>query len=149
MGETYCAMVAPTLVRKENPLYMVNDVFNAVCVEGNMLGASMFYGSGAGKLPTASAVAGDMVDAARHIGKVVTIFWNPEKLTLAPKEKMTHRFFVRMKSDAKDAKVFGDVEMIDAGIRGEIGFLTPVMSEGEFEEKAKGLGIISMIRMEG
>ena len=44
MGETYCAMVAPTLVRKENPLYMVNDVFNAVCVEGNMLGASMFYG---------------------------------------------------------------------------------------------------------
>ena len=109
----------------------------------------MFYGSGAGKLPTASAVAGDMVDAARHIGKVVTIFWNPEKLTLAPKEKMTHRFFVRMKSDAKDAKVFGDVEMLDAGIRGEIGFLTPVMSEGEFEEKAKGLGIISMIRMEG
>ena len=100
----------------------------------------MFYGSGAGKLPTASAVAGDMVDAARHIGKVVTIFWNPEKFTLAPKEKMTHRFFVRMKSDAKDAKVFGDVEMIDAGIRGEIGFLTPVMSEGEFEEKAKGLG---------
>ena len=149
MGETYCAMVAPTLVRKENPLYMVNDVFNAVCVEGNMLGASMFYGSGAGKLPTASAVAGDMVDAARHIGKVVTIFWNPEKLTLAPKEKMTHRFFVRMKSDAKDAKVFGDVEMIDAGIRREIGFLTPVMSEGEFEEKAKGLDIISMIRMEG
>ena len=49
MGETYCAMVAPALVRKENPLYMVNDVFNAVCVEGNMLGASMFYGSGAGK----------------------------------------------------------------------------------------------------
>lgn len=85
----------------------------------------------------------------RHIGKVVTIFWNPEKLTLAPKEKMTHRFFVRMKSDAKDAKVFGDVEMIDAGIRREIGFLTPVMSEGEFEEKAKGLDIISMIRMEG
>ena len=109
----------------------------------------MFYGSGAGKLPTASAVAGDMVDAARHIGKVVTIFWNPEKLTMAPKEKMTHRFFVRMKSDAKDAKVFGDVEMIDAGIMGEIGFLTPVMSEGEFEEKAKGLDIISMIRMEG
>ena len=41
------------------------------------------------------------------------------------------------------------MEMIDAGIRGEIGFPTPVMSEGEFEEKAKGLDIISMIRMEG
>ena len=147
-GKIYLEVV-PVLVDAKDPLYAVTDVFNGILVVGNMLGASMFYGSGAGKLPTASAVAGDMVDAARHIGKVVTIFWNPEKLTLAPKEKMTHRFFVRMKSDAKDAKVFGDVEMIDAGIRREIGFLTPVMSEGEFEEKAKGLDIISMIRMEG
>lgn len=69
MGETYCAMVAPALIRKENPLYMVNDVFNAVCVEGNMLGVSMFYGSGAGQVPTASAVAGDMVDAAQTYRK--------------------------------------------------------------------------------
>ena len=66
------------------------------------------------------------------------------------KEKMTHRFFVRMKSDAKDAKVFGDVEMIDAGNQGEIGFLTPVMSEGAVcKKKQKDLDIISMIRVEG
>ena len=148
-GDTYCAMVAPTFVRKENPLYMGNDVFNAVCVEGNMLGASMFYGSGAGKLPTASAVAGDMVDAARHLGKIITTFWNPQKLELAPVGEMTHRFFVRMKSDAKDAKVFGDVEMIDAKIKGEIGFMTPVMSEDAFARKAKNLDIISMIRVAG
>ena len=148
-GDTYCVMVAPAFVRKENPLYMVNDVFNAVCVEGNMLGASMFYGSGAGKLPTASAVAGDMVDAARHLGKIITTFWNPQKLELAPVGEMTHRFFVRMKSDAKDAKVFGDVEMIDAKIKGEIGFMTPVMSEDAFARKAKNLDIISMIRVEG
>ena len=147
-GDTYCVMVAPAFVRKENPLYMVNDVFNAVCVEGNMLGASMFYGSGAGKLPTASAVAGDMVDA-RHLGKIITTFWNPQKLELAPVGEMTHRFFVRMKSDAKDAKVFGDVEMIDAKIKGEIGFMTPVMSEDAFARKAKNLDIISMIRVEG
>ena len=148
-GDTYCVMVAPAFVRKENPLYMVNDVFNAVCVEGNMLGASMFYGSGAGKLPTASAVAGDMVDAARHLGKIITTFWNPQKLELAPVGEMTHRFFVRMKSDAKDAKVFGDVEMIDAKIKGEIGFMTPVMSEDAFARKAKNLDIISMIRVAG
>ena len=108
----------------------------------------MFYGSGAGKLPTASAVAGDMVDAARHLGKVVTIFWNPEKLELVPVSEMTHRFFVRAAADAEAAKVFGDVEMIDAGIRGEIGFITPVMTEGEYAEKAKHLDIISMIRMD-
>ena len=144
-GDTYCVMVAPAFVRKENPLYMVNDVFNAVCVEGD----AMFYGSGAGKLPTASAVAGDMVDAARHLGKIITTFWNPQKLELAPVGEMTHRFFVRMKSDAKDAKVFGDVEMIDAKIKGEIGFMTPVMSEDAFARKAKNLDIISMIRVEG
>lgn len=109
----------------------------------------MFYGSGAGKLPTASAVAGDMVDAARHLGKIITTFWNPQKLELAPVGEMTHRFFVRMKSDAKDAKVFGDVEMIDAKIKGEIGFMTPVMSEDAFARKAKNLDIISMIRVAG
>ena len=148
VGDSYCVMVSPSLIRKEHPLYVVNDVFNAVCVEGNMLGASMFYGSGAGKLPTASAVAGDMVDAARHLGKVVTIFWNPEKLELVPVSEMTHRFFVRAAENADAAKVFGDVEMVDAGIKGEIGFITPVMTEGEYAEKAKHLDVISMIRMD-
>ena len=67
MEEGCYAMVAPFLVNDENPLYGVNDVFNAVFVNGNMLGDAMFYGSGAGKLPTASAVVGDIVDAARHL----------------------------------------------------------------------------------
>lgn len=148
-GDTYCAMVSPALVHREHPLYVVNDVFNAVFVKGNMLGNSMFYGSGAGKLPTASAVAGDMVDAARHLGKIITLFWDPEKLTLAPMEQMTRRFFIRMKSDAEPEKLFGDGERIHAGISGEIGFITPVMTEAEFVEKAKGAEIISMIRVEG
>ena len=56
------AMVAPFMISRDNPLYMVNDVFNAVCVHGNMLGDSMYYGKGAGKLPTASAVVSDVVD---------------------------------------------------------------------------------------
>lgn len=149
VDDTYCAMVAPMLIRREHPLYVVNDVFNAVCVEGNMLGASMFYGSGAGKLPTASAVAGDMVDAARHLGKIITLFWNPEKLVLAPVSEMRHRFFVRVKGNADAAKVFGDVEIVDAGVKGEIGFVTPVMSEAEYAEKAKALNVVSMIRVEG
>ena len=148
-GDTYCAMVSQALVHREHPLYVVNDVFNAVFVKGNMLGNSMFYGSGAGKLPTASAVAGDMVDAARHLGKIITLFWDPEKLTLAPMEQMTRRFFIRMKSDAEPEKLFGDGERIHAGISGEIGFITPVMTEAEFVEKAKGAQIISMIRVEG
>ena len=59
------AIVAPALLGAAHPLYSVNDVFNAVFVRGNMLGDAMFYGSGAGKLPTASAVVADVVDAAK------------------------------------------------------------------------------------
>lgn len=149
VGDTYCAMVSPALIHREHPLYMVNDVFNAVFVKGNMLGNSMFYGSGAGKLPTASAVAGDMVDAARHLGKVITLFWEPEKLTLAPVSEMSRRFFVRMKSDAEPEKLFGDGERIHAGISGEIGFITPVMTEAQYAARVKDAEIISMIRVEG
>ena len=48
--------VCPMMIPQENPLYCVSDVYNAVMVKGNMVGTLMFYGSGAGKLPTASAV---------------------------------------------------------------------------------------------
>lgn len=148
VGDAYCVMVSPALIPREHPLYVVNDVYNAVFVEGNMLGSSMFYGSGAGKLPTASAVAGDMVDAARHLGKTITLFWEPEKLKLASKEQMARRFFVRMRSDARPEGLFGDGERVDAGVTGEIGFLTPVMTEAEYAAKAAGAEIIRMIRAE-
>ncbi|MBP5410691.1 MAG: homoserine dehydrogenase, partial [Lachnospiraceae bacterium] len=64
-GKVY-AMVSPMMIRKKNPLYPVNGVFNAIMVRGNMLGEIMFYGMGAGKLPTASAVVSDVIDAAKH-----------------------------------------------------------------------------------
>ncbi len=78
----FYAMVAPFMISKSHPLYMVNDVFNAVCVHGNMLGDSMYYGRGAGKLPTASAVVSDVVDCARHIGKVIMCFWEAQDVAL-------------------------------------------------------------------
>ena len=149
VGDTYCVMVSPALIHREHPLYMVNDVFNAVFVEGNMLGTSMFYGSGAGKLPTASAVAGDIVDAARHLGKIITLFWEPEKLELAPMEQMTRRFFFFFLEGAEPEAYFGDGERIDAQVPGEFGFITPVMSEAEYAAKAAGAEIISMLRVEG
>ena len=68
-GETVYAKVAPVLVMQDSPLYAVNDVYNAVLVRSNMLGESVFYGSGAGKLPTASAVAADVVQAVKSRGK--------------------------------------------------------------------------------
>ena len=71
---------------------MVNGVFNAVFVHGNMLGDSMYYGRGAGKLPTASAVVSDVVDCARHMGKVIMCFWDEEKVEVADVARATKNF---------------------------------------------------------
>lgn len=143
------AMVSPFLISKSHPLSMVNDVFNAVCVHGNMLGDSMYYGRGAGKLPTASAVVSDVVDCARHIGKIITCFWDAEDVKLTNVDEVERAFFVRVeKAKEQEAKeTFGDVKEITAGVDGEFAFVTGRMSEKEFNEKAEKIGVISRIRL--
>ncbi|MBQ6888337.1 MAG: homoserine dehydrogenase [Lachnospiraceae bacterium] len=154
MGDEYFAMVAPFMISREHPLYSVNDVFNAVFVHGNMLGDSMYYGRGAGKLPTASAVVSDVVDCARHIGKTVMCFWEDEDVKLASIDNVSRKFFVRAdKAKADEAKVkevFGNVEFVSvASITDEVAFVTEVMTEKEFKEKAESLNaVISRIRIE-
>ncbi len=142
------AMVSPFLISKSHPLSMVNDVFNAVCVHGNMLGDSMYYGRGAGKLPTASAVVSDVVDCARHIGKIITCFWDAEDVKLTNVDEVERAFFVRVeKAKEQEAKeTFGDVKEVTAGVDGEFAFATGRMSEKEFNEKAEKVGVISRIR---
>lgn len=142
------AMVSPFLISKSHPLSMVNDVFNAVCVHGNMLGDSMYYGRGAGKLPTASAVVSDVVDCARHIGKIITCFWDAEDVKLTNVDEVERAFFVRVeKAKEQEAKeIFGDVKEITAGVDGEFAFVTGRMSEKEFNEKAEKVRVISRIR---
>lgn len=142
------AMVSPFLISKSHPLSMVNDVFNAVCVHGNMLGDSMYYGRGAGKLPTASAVVSDVVDCARHIGKIITCFWDAEDVKLTNVDEVERAFFVRVEKakEQKAKEIFGDVKEITAGVDGEFAFVTGRMSEKEFNEKAEKIGVISRIR---
>lgn len=144
------AIVAPFMISRDNPLYMVNDVFNAVCVHGNMLGDSMYYGKGAGKLPTASAVVSDVVDCARHIGKVIMCFWDDEDVKVSDVSEARRAFFVRVDvAKEKEAiDTFKSVRVIEADVEGEFAFVTDVMSEKEFNEKADAVGIISRIRME-
>lgn len=148
-GKFY-AMVAPFMISKQHPLYMVNDVFNAVCVHGNMLGDSMYYGRGAGKLPTASAVVSDVVDCARHIGKVIMCFWDDQDVELTGIEQASRRFFVRVEEEKerKALQVFESVSVIEADVPGEFAFVTDQMTEKEFNDKAKEVGIISRIRIE-
>ena len=75
-------MASPVMIDAKNPLYSVNGVFNAIFIHGNVLGDAMFYGSGAGKLPTASAVVADVVDCAKNKGRNIMMSWSEEKLNL-------------------------------------------------------------------
>ena len=146
-GKIY-AYVCPVILPKTHPLYNVNDVFNAIFVHGNMLGDAMFYGSGAGKLPTASAVVADVVDAVKTTGNN-GYGWDGKSLDLSDFSGIKRSFFVRVKGDGEQAaRVFVDVEMLDGIIPGECGFITGEMTEREFEEKANSVdGLISRIRM--
>ena len=151
-GHIY-ASVCPVMLKKSHPLFNVNDVLNAVFVDGNMLGDTMFYGSGAGKLPTASAVVSDIIQAAKAKGNVYTQ-WDSQELKLADNKKLVYKFFVRVKGDDKKAdevkKLFckGKVVKLD-DVAGEFGFVTGKMSEEEFDEKYSKLdGTITRIRMQ-
>lgn len=139
--EGYCALVAPFMLSQQHPLYSVNDVFNAIFVHGNVLGDAMFYGSGAGKLPTASAVVADIVDIAKHLHKNILISWSSGKIDLVNYKKAQSRFFVRTSQSKEQVRaVFDEVEFVEVPeITGELGFLTEVMTEEAYEEKAAAL----------
>ena len=154
-GDHLHAIVAPALLGNEHPLYSVNGVFNAVFVNGNMLGDAMFYGSGAGKLPTASAVVADVVDEAKHLHRNIMTMWKNEKLELLPIEDTEKRFFVRISGDEKMRReeteaAFGAVTFVRAeGLENEFGIITEVMTEGAYRKIAENFeGILHMIRVE-
>ena len=150
--DSFYAMVAPFLVGKTSPLYSVNDVFNAVFVHGNVLGDAMFYGSGAGKLPTASAVVADVVDEAKHLHRNIMTNWSSRPLELIPMDEVEGRFFVRVKGTTVDQvkAVFDEVEIVNLkSLPGEFGFITTKMKQGEYKEKVQELNgsVITMIRV--
>ena len=152
-ADTFTALVAPFLVGQKSPLYSVNDVFNAVFVHGNMLGDAMFYGSGAGKLPTASAVVADVVEAAKHLHDTIPNNWSNEEMTLMEPDSVEGRFFVRVKDTSLDEvdKAFGKVEAViePDSLPEEFGFITRLMTQGEYKERVKALGenVLGMIRV--
>jgi len=153
-GEKLCAIVAPHLVSKEHPLYNIEDVFNAIFVKGNMLGESMFYGSGAGKLPTASAVVGDIVEAAKNPNRSMMATWDAQKLQLKEKADTVKKYFVRVKGEkaeleAKITQAFGTVEFVILDDKtDEFAFVTEMMSEGDYEKNAAEFPqICQMIRV--
>ena len=149
-GKKY-AMVAPFMVKEGNPLYSVNDVFNGILVHGNMVDDVMFYGRGAGKLPTASAVVSDIIEEAKNVGKASEIVWADEKLKLDDKNDLSFAYLVRVKGSAESSNVsavFEAEEVTNAQVKDECGFVTAPMKEGLFLEKIKEVkDVISFIRM--
>ena len=144
----YACMVAPFMLAEEHPLCNVNDVFNSVFVHGNMLGDAMFYGSGAGKLPTASAVVADIVDMVKHNGTNIFIEWSQDKMELVDYTENTNRFFVRTTSAKAEVEaVFGEVEYVEGVVANEIGFVTNAMTEADFAEKQEKISCVSRIRL--
>ncbi len=144
------AMVSPFMIGLDHPLAMVNDVFNAVFVHSNMLGDSMYYGRGAGKLATASAVVADVIDCARNMDRTIPCFWDAQDVVLGGVEDAKRSFFVRVSADKeKEAiAVFESMSVLEADVAGEFAFVTDVMTEKEFNGKAEKVGIISRIRIE-
>ena len=143
------AMVAPMLVGKENQLSVVDDVMNAVFVKGNALGDAMFYGSGAGSLPTASAVVADVIDCARHLDETVHIEYVADPLTLMATDDIVNRFFVRTTASQSQVQdVFGDVQFVALDGKDECGFTTKELSESKFAQLCQQLDtVIKFIRM--
>ncbi len=101
-----CAYVAPHLVPMDNPLSNVQSVFNAIMVSCDALGDSMYYGRGAGKLPTASAVVSDVVDAARTELLGTLISWEEGgEDTVYSTDELESRWYVRCSSNIAPAGV--------------------------------------------
>ena len=147
------AYVCPMMLDRDNPLYMVKGVFNAILLEGNMIGRTMLYGSGAGKLPTASAVVSDILSIIKLGSNRLSIGWTEERAKVLPMEKTSHRYFVRLK-DVDDKHVdrcrraFADSEVIRLEGLDEFAILTGYIREKDFNLVSESLNdIIKFIRV--
>ena len=146
-----CAFVAPHLVPAGNPIAGVEDVFNAIAVNGNAVGDTMFYGRGAGKLPTASAVVADVADLARDLKRDHRNAWGPGAADLVvSSDILASRWYIRTFAGVDAARqACGEIQLLArAGApAGEVAFLTTAMTQPELKEKLGGMEISSLFRV--
>ncbi len=146
-----CAFVAPHLVSCENPLAGVEDVFNAIAVTGNAVGDVMFYGRGAGKLPTASAVVADVIDIARDPKRDRGNQWGPgsEDLVVSG-DSLTSRWYVRANLSMDQARLAcGEIlPLARSGAPAqEAAFLTQPMTYPQLMDRLAGVETCSVFRV--
>lgn len=149
-GDKVMAYVAPHLVREVNPLAGVEDVFNAITVRGNAIGDVMFYGRGAGKLPTASAVVADVIDASQQRKNGRYLSWEDggEDYVLGT-ETLKSQWFLRLKGTMKDLESLGNVTVLGrpGAPEDEVGVITEAMTQVELAQRLAGREPLSVIRV--
>ena len=147
-----CAYVAPHLVDQADPLAGVEDVFNAISVRGDAIGDVMFYGRGAGKLPTASAVVADVIDVARNMGHRKALSWEPGGEDAAcGSDALESRWYVRAGCGTEKLRsALGNCELLarrGTG-EGESACITgEAMTRSALDRRLAGLEVQSVIRV--
>ena len=140
------AYVAPHLVPEDHPLANVEDVYNAVVVRGNAVGELMFYGRGAGELPTASACVSDVLEALRRSPRQEGLGWSADTDGFVDPAEVATRFYFRIEGSLTDAAMaFGQVEVLSED--GETGFLTDRITGREALEQSRSLNVLACLRV--
>ncbi len=152
-GKNVYAAVFPAFVSKQNPLSGINDVFNGIVVKGDDLGDVMFYGRGAGKLPTANAVVSDIIDAVKHKHTHIIIQWNEyDEERQSSGENHKFSYYVRLRGEIP-ADVCGceKFTLDSAEFEGEFAIITPEMTEAELDgllsDTFGGCGVLAKMRL--
>ena len=157
------ASVHPMLIDEKHPMASVNDSFNAVFVKGDAVGDTMFYGRGAGELPTASAVVGDIFEVVRNIsnhctGRIGCTCYR--KLPMKSRNDVVSKYFMRISVENKTGvlaavtSVFGNnhvsieqfIQKRKEGEFAEIVVITEAVHERNFDDSVKILQTMSMIK---
>lgn len=144
-------MTCPAVIDGDSQLAGVNDVFNAILVRGDATGDVVFYGKGAGKLPTASAVVSDVIIAAKEKSTTRMMSWeDSEQNFIVPESEISNSFYVRANAGKADVeKLFGNVRYLsrENAPSGEVAFITDVINEKAFAEKCSNIHVIGSIRV--
>ena len=140
------AYVAPHLIPEDNPIANVEDVFNAVMIRGNATGDVMFYGKGAGELPTASACVADVMECLQASPRREEIGWAADTTGFVDPEQLRTRYYFRIEGSLTDAAMaFGQVEVLSED--GETAFLTDAISGQDAADQSQRLNVLACMRV--
>ena len=140
------AYVSPHLISEDTPLANVEDVFNAVVVRGNATGEVMFYGKGAGSLPTASACVADVMEALQSGVRRTPLGWDPDPAGFVDPMELSGRWYVRTADSAdRAAEVFGQIQVLSEE-DGTV-FLTEMLTGRKAAELSAGLRTQACLRV--